>query len=135
MEHILRWREVAKLKSIVDSLFPMLDDAYRIHTTFNQMIAATGLTLLHRPEPAEHPDPHRRRLQIREAFVVGGGYESLLTADYSQIELRIMAHLSEDEALLEAFGSGADFHTITASRVFGLPRTRSTPSSAPASRP
>ncbi|WP_141576970.1 DNA polymerase I [Actinomadura sp. WMMA1423] len=121
LEHILRWREVAKLKSIVDSLIPMADDAGRIHTTFNQMIAATGRLSSTDPNLQNIPIRTAEGRQIREAFVVGGGYESLLTADYSQIELRIMAHLSEDEALLEAFGTGADFHTITASRVFGLP--------------
>ncbi|MFA1542919.1 DNA polymerase I [Actinomadura monticuli] len=121
LEHILRWREVAKLKSIVDSLIPMLDDAGRIHTTFNQMIAATGRLSSTDPNLQNIPIRTAEGRQIREAFVVGEPYESLLTADYSQIELRIMAHLSEDDALLEAFGSGADFHTITASRVFGLP--------------
>ncbi|TDC64205.1 DNA polymerase I [Actinomadura sp. GC306] len=121
LEHILRWREVAKLKSIVDSLIPMADDNGRIHTTFNQMIAATGRLSSTDPNLQNIPIRTAEGRQIREAFVVGGGYESLLTADYSQIELRIMAHLSEDAALLEAFGTGADFHTITASRVFGLP--------------
>lgn len=124
LEHILRWREVAKLKSIVDSLIPMADDAGRIHTTFNQMIAATGRLSSTDPNLQNIPIRTAEGRQIREAFVVGDGYESLLTADYSQIELRIMAHLSEDEALVEAFGSGADFHTITASRVFGLPPER-----------
>ncbi|TDD31824.1 DNA polymerase I [Actinomadura sp. KC06] len=121
LEHILRWREVAKLKSIVDSLIPMADDAGRIHTTFNQMIAATGRLSSTDPNLQNIPIRTAEGRQIREAFIVSGEFESLLTADYSQIELRIMAHLSEDEALLEAFGSGADFHTITASRVFGLP--------------
>ncbi|MFC4051567.1 DNA polymerase I [Actinomadura syzygii] len=121
LERILRWREVAKLKSIVDSLIPMADDAGRIHTTFNQMIAATGRLSSTDPNLQNIPIRTAEGRQIREGFVVGEGYESLLTADYSQIELRIMAHLSEDAALLEAFGSGADFHTITASRVFGLP--------------
>ncbi|GAA4230793.1 DNA polymerase I [Actinomadura meridiana] len=121
LEHILRWREVAKLKSIVDSLIPMADDAGRIHTTFNQLIAATGRLSSTDPNLQNIPIRTAEGRQIREAFVVSPDYESLLTADYSQIELRIMAHLSEDEALLEAFNSGADFHTITASRVFGLP--------------
>ena len=121
LDHILRWREVAKLKSIVDSLIPMADDAGRIHTTFNQMIAATGRLSSTDPNLQNIPIRTAEGRQIREAFVVGEGYESLLTADYSQIELRIMAHLSEDEALLDAFGSGTDFHTVTASRVFGLP--------------
>jgi DNA polymerase-1 len=121
LEHILRWREVSKLKSIVASLIPMADDAGRIHTTFNQMIAATGRLSSTDPNLQNIPIRTAEGRQIREAFVVGEGYESLLTADYSQIELRIMAHLSEDEALLEAFRAKADFHTITASRVFGLP--------------
>ncbi len=76
---------------------------------------------LDRSESAEHPDQDRGRPRIRQGFVVGKGYECLLTADYSQIELRIMAHLSGDEALAAAFGSGHDFHAATASRVFGLP--------------
>ncbi|MBO2449737.1 DNA polymerase I [Actinomadura barringtoniae] len=121
LEHILRWREVAKLKSIVDSLIPMADDAGRIHTTFNQMVAATGRLSSTDPNLQNIPIRTAEGRQIREAFVVGPGYDTLLTADYSQIELRIMAHLSEDDALLDAFSSGADFHTITASRVFGLP--------------
>ncbi|MFB4316187.1 DNA polymerase I [Actinomadura sp. 21ATH] len=121
LEHILRWREVSKLKSIVASLIPMADDAGRIHTTFNQMVAATGRLSSTDPNLQNIPIRTAEGRQIREAFVVGRGYETLLTADYSQIELRIMAHLSEDEALLEAFREKADFHTITASRVFGLP--------------
>ncbi|KAB2342716.1 DNA polymerase I [Actinomadura rudentiformis] len=121
LEHILRWREVAKLKSIVDSLIPMADDAGRIHTTFNQMVAATGRLSSTDPNLQNIPIRTAEGRQIREAFVVGADHESLLTADYSQIELRIMAHLSEDQALLDAFSSGADFHTITASRVFDLP--------------
>ncbi|MFD0853566.1 DNA polymerase, partial [Actinomadura adrarensis] len=121
LEHILRWREVSKLKSIVASLIPMADDLGRIHTTFNQMIAATGRLSSTDPNLQNIPTRTAEGRQIREAFVVGDGYTSLLTADYSQIELRIMAHLSEDAALLEAFRAKADFHTITASRVFGLP--------------
>ncbi|GAA2408284.1 DNA polymerase I [Actinomadura vinacea] len=121
LDHILRWREVSKLKSIVASLIPMADDAGRIHTTFNQMVAATGRLSSTDPNLQNIPIRTAEGRQIREGFVVGPGYESLLTADYSQIELRIMAHLSEDEALLEAFRAKADFHTITASRVFGLP--------------
>jgi DNA polymerase-1 len=121
LEHLLRWREVAKLKSIVDSLIPMADDSGRIHTTFNQMVAATGRLSSTDPNLQNIPIRTAEGRQIREAFVVGAGYECLLTADYSQIELRIMAHLSGDEALIDAFTSGADFHTITASRVFGMP--------------
>jgi DNA polymerase-1 len=121
LEHILRWREVAKLKSIVDSLIPMADETGRIHTTFNQMVAATGRLSSTDPNLQTIPIRTAEGRQIRAGFVVGEGYECLLTADYSQIELRIMAHLSGDEALIEAFTSGADFHTIAASRVFGIP--------------
>jgi DNA polymerase-1 len=112
---------VAKLKSIVDSLIPMADDHGRIHTTFNQMIAATGRLSSTDPNLQNIPIRTEEGRGIRRAFVVGQAYETLLTADYSQIELRIMAHLSGDEALIAAFESGHDFHAATASRVFGLP--------------
>jgi DNA polymerase I len=121
LEHLLRHRDVAKLMSIVDSLIPMAGEDGRIHTTFNQTIAATGR--LSSTDPNLQNIPIRSELgrQIRRGFVVGAGYECLLSADYSQIELRIMAHLSGDEALIAAFESGHDFHAATASRVFGLP--------------
>jgi len=121
LEHLLRHRDVAKLMSIVDSLIPMAGEDGRIHTTFNQTVAATGR--LSSADPNLQNIPIRSELgrQIRLGFVVGEGYESLLSADYSQIELRIMAHLSGDEALIAAFESGHDFHAATASRVFGLP--------------
>ncbi|WP_198679684.1 DNA polymerase I [Thermomonospora amylolytica] len=121
LEHILRWREVAKLKSIVDSLIPMAAEDGRIHTTFNQMVAATGRLSSTDPNLQNIPIRTAEGRQIREGFVVGEGFACLMTADYSQIELRIMAHLSGDEALIEAFTSGADFHTITAAKVFGVP--------------
>ena len=121
LEHLLRHRDVSKLMTIVDSLIPMAGEDGRIHTTFNQTIAATGR--LSSTDPNLQNIPIRSELgrQIRRGFVVGPGYECLLTADYSQIELRIMAHLSGDEALIAAFESGHDFHAATASRVFGLP--------------
>jgi DNA polymerase I len=121
LEHLLRHRDVAKLKSIVDSLIPMADEDGRIHTTYNQTIAATGRLSSTDPNLQNIPIRTEEGRRIRRGFVVGDGYECLLTADYSQIELRIMAHLSGDEALAEAFGSGHDFHAATASRVFGLP--------------
>src|SRR5258705_3156204 len=121
LEHLLHHRDVAKLKSIVDSLIPMADEDGRIHTTFNQMIAATGRLSSTDPNLQNIPIRTEEGRRIRQGFVVGGGYETLLTADYSQIELRIMADLSGDSALAEAFASGHDFHAETASRVFGLP--------------
>jgi DNA polymerase I len=121
LEHLLRYRDVAKLKSIVDSLIPMAGEDGRIHTTFNQMIAATGRLSSTDPNLQNIPIRTEEGRGIRRAFVVGAGYQTLLTADYSQIELRIMAHLSGDEALIAAFESGHDFHAATAARVFGLP--------------
>ena len=120
LEHLLHHRDVAKLKSIVDSLIPMAGEDGRIHTTFNQMIAATGRLSSTDPNLQNIPIRTEMGRRIREGFVVGAGYETLLTADYSQIELRIMADLSRDEALLAAFESGHDFHAATASRVFGV---------------
>jgi DNA polymerase I len=121
LEHLLRHRDVARLKSIVDSLIPMADMDGRIHTTYNQMIAATGRLSSTDPNLQNIPIRTEEGRRIRQAFVVGSGYETLLTADYSQIELRIMAHFSGDQALADAFTSGHDFHAETASRVFGVP--------------
>jgi DNA polymerase I len=116
--HLLHHRDVSKLKSIVDSLIPMADAQGRIHTTFNQMIAATGRLSSTDPNLQNIPIRTEAGRRIREGFVVGAGYETLLTADYSQIELRIMADLSADASLMAAFESGHDFHAATASRVF-----------------
>jgi DNA polymerase I len=121
LAYLLRHRDVARLKSIVDSLIPMAGEDGRIHTTYNQMIAATGRLSSTDPNLQNIPIRTEEGRRIRQGFVVGSGYECLLTADYSQIELRIMAHLSGDVALAEAFASGHDFHAETASRVFGLP--------------
>jgi DNA polymerase-1 len=127
LAHLLRHRDVAKLKSIVDSLIPMASVDGRIHTTYNQMIAATGRLSSTDPNLQNIPIRSEEGRRIREGFVVGAGYEHLLTADYSQIELRIMAHLSGDQALSEAFSSGHDFHAATAGRVFGLAAEQVTP--------
>ena len=120
LAHLLRHRDVAKLKSIVDSLIPMADADGRIHTTYNQMIAATGRLSSTDPNMQNIPIRTEEGRRIRRGFIVGSGYECLLTADYSQIELRIMAHLSQDQALAAAFSSGHDFHASTAGRVFGV---------------
>jgi DNA polymerase I len=121
LEHLLRHRDVARLKSIVDSLIPMADEDGRIHTTYNQMIAATGRLSSTDPNLQNIPIRTEEGRRIRQGFVVGDAYETLLTADYSQIELRIMADLSGDSALEDAFTSGHDFHAETASRVFRVP--------------
>ena len=121
LEHLLRHRDVAKLKSTVDGLLKSVSDDGRIHTTFYQTVAATGRLSSTDPNLQNVPIRTEEGRRIRRAFTVGKGYESLLTADYSQIEMRIMAHLSRDEKLIEAFRSGADFHAVTASVVFSIP--------------
>jgi DNA polymerase I len=119
--HLLRHRDVSRLKTVVDSLIPMVDDGGRIHTTFSQIIAATGRLSSLDPNLQNIPIRTAEGRRIRRAFVVGTGYAELMTADYSQIEMRLMAHLSEDAGLIEALRSGMDFHAATAARVFGLP--------------
>ncbi|WP_457028309.1 DNA polymerase I [Kitasatospora sp. P5_F3] len=117
---LLRHRDQAKLRTTVEGLLKTVSPKGRIHTTFNQMVAATGRLSSQDPNLQNIPVRTEEGRQIRRAFVVGEGYEALLTADYSQIELRIMAHLSEDAALIEAFESGEDLHTTVASQVFDV---------------
>ena len=121
MEHLLRHRDVTRLRTVIDGLLPMVDDGGRIHTTFQQTIAATGRLSSTDPNLQNIPIRTAEGRRIRQAFVVGQGYESLMTADYSQIEMRIMAHLSGDEGLIEAFTSGEDLHSFVASRAFDIP--------------
>ena len=117
---LLRHRDVSRLKTVVDSLIPMVDDHGRIHTTYSQMVAATGRLSSTDPNLQNVPIRTAEGREIRRAFVVGPGYECLLTADYSQIEMRILAHLSADPGLLEAFAAAEDLHTVTAARVFDV---------------
>ncbi|MFB9177408.1 DNA polymerase I [Dactylosporangium sucinum] len=121
LEHLLRHRDVAKLKTTVDGLLKSISDDGRIHTTYFQTVAATGRLSSTDPNLQNIPIRTEEGRRIRRAFVVGDDFETLLTADYSQIEMRIMAHLSKDEALIEAFNSGFDFHAATASSVFSVP--------------
>jgi DNA polymerase I len=121
IRHLLAHRDVARLKSVVDGLIPMVDDHGRIHTTFDQIIAATGRLSSRDPNLQNIPIRTAEGRRIRRAFIVGAGYESLLTADYSQIEMRIMATLSDDAGLIEAFNSGEDLHSFVASKAFNLP--------------
>ena len=118
LEALLAHRDVARLRQTVEGLLKTVSPDGRIHTTFNQLIAATGRLSSTDPNLQNIPIRTESGRRIRQAFVVGAGYDSLLTADYSQIEMRIMAHLSEDKLLIEAFRSGRDFHSVTASRVF-----------------
>ena len=117
---LLRHRDVSRLRQTIEGLLKTVASDGRIHSTFNQTIAATGRLSSTDPNLQNIPIRTEEGRRIRESFVVGPGYECLMTADYSQIEMRIMAHLSEDQLLIEAFKSGHDFHSITASRVFGV---------------
>jgi DNA polymerase-1 len=120
LQHLLRHRDVSRLRQTVEGLLKTVAEDGRIHTTFNQTIAATGRLSSTDPNLQNIPIRTEAGRRIREAFVVGEGFAELMTVDYSQIEMRIMAHLSEDAGLIEAFRSGRDFHSVTASRVFGV---------------
>ncbi|MEY3696433.1 MAG: hypothetical protein RJA41_83 [Actinomycetota bacterium] len=120
VEQILIWREVTKLKQTVSGLLPLIDENGRVHTTFAQTVAATGRLSSVDPNLQNIPVRTAEGKMIRAAFICGSEYESLLTADYSQIEMRIMAHLSKDEGLIAAFKSGEDLHTTVGSQVFGV---------------
>ncbi|BDR54482.1 DNA polymerase I [Bombiscardovia apis] len=116
---LLRHRETNKLKQIVNSLMDAVNQRDgRIHTTFEQTVAATGRLSSVEPNLQNIPNKNAAGREIRSAFVSGDEFETLLSCDYSQVELRIMADLSGDEALIEAFKSGADFHKYVASLVY-----------------
>ncbi|NDK30354.1 DNA polymerase I [Nesterenkonia sp. Hz 6-5] len=118
--HLMNHRDASKLRQTVTGLMEAVGDDGRIHTTYAQTVAATGrLSSLH-PNLQNIPVRTESGRKIRDAFVVGQGYETLLTADYSQIEMRIMAHLSGDQALIEAFRAGEDLHNFVGARVFGV---------------
>ena len=119
---LLRHREINKLKQIVQTLIDATNKSdERIHTTFEQTVAATGRLSSVDPNLQNIPNRNAAGREIRGVFVPGEGYEALMSCDYSQVELRIMADLSDDEALIEAFRSGADFHKYVASMVYKLP--------------
>jgi DNA polymerase I len=130
LQHLLAHRDATRLKVTVDGLLNSVASDGRIHTTFNQTIAATGRLSSTEPNLQNIPIRTEAGRQIRDGFVVGGrapgsgggtGFAELMTADYSQIEMRIMAHLSGDEGLIEAFNTGEDLHSFVASRAFGVP--------------
>jgi DNA polymerase-1 len=118
LQHLLDHRDVTRLRQTVEGLRKSISDDGRIHTTYAQTIAATGRLSSNDPNLQNIPIRTASGRRIREAFCVGEGFETLVTADYSQIEMRIMAHLSEDADLIAAFNSGEDFHTVMAAKVF-----------------
>ncbi|WP_439108828.1 DNA polymerase I [Kocuria tytonicola] len=128
---LMNWREYSKLKQIVAGLRDAIADDGRIHTTYQQTVAATGRLSSTGPNLQNIPVRTEQGQRIRDVFVVGedaeGPFECLMTADYSQIEMRIMAHLSGDEGLIEAFRGGEDLHRFVGSRVFDVAPEEVTP--------
>ena len=117
---LLQHREATKLRQIIESLDTAIADDHRVRTTYVQTGSQTGRLSSTDPNLQNIPVRTEESRRIRSAFQVGEGYETLLTADYSQIEMRIMAHLSGDEGLIEAFNSGEDLHRFVGARVFGV---------------
>jgi DNA polymerase-1 len=121
LEALLRHRDAARLRVTVEGLIKSVSEDGRIHTTYQQTIAATGRLSSTDPNLQNIPIRTEEGRRIRQAFIVGVGFESLMSVDYSQIEMRIMAHLSGDAGLIEAFKSGEDLHRFVGSRVFSVP--------------
>ncbi|MEY4390890.1 MAG: hypothetical protein RLZZ400_633 [Actinomycetota bacterium] len=127
LEALLKHREVTKIRQMVEVLVKSIAADGRIHTNYVQTGTSTGRLSSEGPNLQNIPIKTERGREIRDAFVVGDGFETLLTADYSQIEMRIMAHLSEDEGLIEAFNTGEDLHRFVGSRIFGVAPSEVTP--------
>jgi DNA polymerase-1 len=121
LEKLLAHREVTKIRQIVETISKAVEPDGRIHTTYVQTGTSTGRLSSENPNLQNIPVRSDRGRLIRDAFIVGEGFETLLTADYSQIEMRILAHLSQDEGLIEAFKSGEDLHKFVGSRIYGVP--------------
>jgi len=127
LAHLLRHRDQIRLRQSVDGLIKAIAPDGRIHTTFVQTAAGTGRLSSQDPNLQNIPVRTAAGRRIRGAFVVGNAYEALMTTDYSQIEMRIMAHASGDQELIDAFASGEDFHSRMAARVFGTQTDAVTP--------
>ena len=120
LKHLLRTREVTKLLSTIEGLIASISKDGRIHTTFQQTVAATGRLSSTEPNLQNIPIRTDEGRKIRDCFIAQDPYTHLLTADYSQIEMRIMAHLSNDRGLIAAFESGEDLHLTVAAQVFNV---------------
>ena len=120
LERLLAHRDSSKLRQITETLMKAIESDGRIHTNYQQTGTSTGRLSSDNPNLQNIPIKTERGQRLRSAFVAGEGYETLLTADYSQIEMRIMAHLSEDEGLIEAFNQGEDLHNFVGSRIYGV---------------
>ncbi len=120
LERLLEHREATKIRQIVETMLKSVGADGRIHTNYVQTGTSTGRLSSESPNLQNIPIKSERGREIRDAFIVGAGFETLLTADYSQIEMRIMAHLSEDEGIIEAFKTGEDLHRFVGARIFGV---------------
>ena len=120
LERLLEHREATKIRQIVETMLKSVGSDGRIHTNYVQTGTSTGRLSSESPNLQNIPIKSERGREIRDAFIVGSGFETLLTADYSQIEMRIMAHLSEDEGIIEAFKTGEDLHRFVGARIFGV---------------
>jgi DNA polymerase I len=127
LEKLLAHRDSTKLKQMVETLLKAVEDDSKIHTTYVQTGTSTGRLSSENPNLQNIPIRNPRGAQIRDSFIASPGFETLLTADYSQIEMRIMAHLSEDPGLIEAFNKGEDLHRFVGSRIFGVDPAAVTP--------
>ena len=127
LDLLLQHREATKLRQIIETLDAAIDDTGRIHTTYVQTGSTTGRISSADPNLQNIPVRTEESRRIRAAFHVGEEYETLLTADYSQIEMRIMAHLSGDPGLIEAFNAGEDLHRYVGAQVFGVATAEVTP--------
>ncbi len=124
---LLQHRDASKLRQIIETLERGVESDGRIHTTYDQTGTTTGRISSNDPNLQNIPVRTEEGREIRSAFEHGEGFEALLTADYSQIEMRIMAHLSEDAGLIEAFQSGEDLHRFVGARIFGVTPAEVTP--------
>ena len=120
LQHLMRVRETSKLQTTIDGLLSAIGKDGRIHTTFQQTVAATGRLSSTEPNLQNIPVRTEEGRQIRDCFIAQAPFTELLTADYSQIEMRIMAHLSNDQGLIKAFESGEDLHSSVGAQVFGV---------------
>ena len=127
LEMLLAHRDATKIRQIIETLQHAVGSDSRIHTSYEQTASATGRISSNDPNLQNIPVKTEVGREVRSAFLAGEGFDTLLTADYSQIEMRIMAHLSEDEGLIEAFRSGEDLHRFVGSRIFGVDPSEVTP--------
>ena len=120
LEKLLAHRDSTKLRQMTETLLKAVDADGRIHTTYSQVGTSTGRLSSENPNLQNIPIKTERSQKLRSAFVAGDGFETLLTADYSQIEMRIMAHLSEDEGLIDAFARGEDLHNFVGAKIYDV---------------